>query len=147
MDELLVIPEDFGAPDADRLDVSVKDIEGVALVSDKVWDFCREHGMSERVAYFSALAMEEMAGNVVSHGFMKDSRRHSVDIRVVHKGETIILRIKDGCVPFDPSERLSQTDPDDRLRNVGIRLVFRMADDVQYQNVLGMNVLTIRMGS
>jgi len=147
MDELLVIPEDFGAPDADRLDVSVKDIEGVALVSDKVWDFCREHGMSERVAYFSALAMEEMAGNVVSHGFMKDSRRHSVDIRVVHKGETIILRIKDDCVPFDPSERLSQTDPDDRLRNVGIRLVFRMADDVQYQNVLGMNVLTIRMGS
>lgn len=147
MDELLVIPEDFGAPESDRLDVSVKDIEGVALVSDKVWDFCRERGMSERIAYFSALALEEMAGNVVSHGFTKDSRRHSVDIRVVHKGETIILRIKDDCVPFDPSERLSRADPEDRLKNAGIRLVFRMAKDVQYQNVLGMNVLTIRMGA
>ena len=30
--------------------------------------------------------MEEMAGNVVRHGFSKDNKRHSADIRVVHKG-------------------------------------------------------------
>ena len=34
---------------------------------------------------------------------------------------------------------------EDPLRNVGIRLVFRMAGDVQYQNILGLNVLTIRI--
>jgi hypothetical protein len=34
---------------------------------------------------------------------------------------------------------------DDMGRNVGIRLVYRIAKDVSYQNLLGLNVLTIRM--
>ena len=29
--------------------------------------------------------------------------------------------------------------------NVGIRLVYRIADKVRYQNLLGLNVLTIRL--
>ena len=57
----------------------------------------------------------------------------------------VILRIKDDCVPFDPGTRLELAEGEDPLRNVGIRLVFRMAGDVQYQNILGLNVLTIRI--
>ena len=34
---------------------------------------------------------------------------------------------------------------DDEGRNVGIRMVYRMAADVSYQNLLGMNVLTMRI--
>ena len=79
-------------------------------------------------------------------GVAGNGRRDQRD-GVVHKDDTIILRIKDECVPFDPSERLSQADSEDRLKNAGIRLVFRMAKDFQYQNVLGMNVLTICMGA
>lgn len=30
-------------------------------------------------------------------------------------------------------------------KNVGIRLIYRIAADVSYQNLLGMNVLTIRV--
>ena len=93
----------------------------------------------------AALAMEEMAGNVVGHGFTKDRRRHSVDARVVHKDGDVILRIKDDCVPFDPSERLSIVEPADPLKNVGIRMVYKVAKDVQYQSILGLNVLTVRI--
>lgn len=35
--------------------------------------------------------------------------------------------------------------PDETGKNVGIRLVYGIADDVSYQNLLGMNVLTIRI--
>ena len=75
----------------------------------------------------AGLFLEEMAGNVVEHGFTKDDKKHTVDIRVVHKNEDVILRIKDDCVPFDPGERQ------------------KMAESVQYQNILGLNVLTIRI--
>ena len=89
--------------------------------------------------------MEEMAGNVVSHGFTKDDKEHSVDVRVVHKDGDLILRIKDDCVPFDPGERQSIVESDDVLKNIGIRMVFKLAKDIQYQNILGLNVLTIRI--
>ena len=89
--------------------------------------------------------MEEMAGNIVEHGFEKDRKSHSVDIRVVHKDNDVILRIKDDCVPFDPGERMRMAEGDDVTENIGIRLVFRAAQEVQYQNILGLNVLTIRL--
>ena len=57
----------------------------------------------------------------------------------------MILRIKDDCIPFDPAERREMADPDDVTRNIGIRMVYRMAKDIQYQNILGLNVLTIRI--
>lgn len=33
----------------------------------------------------------------------------------------------------------------DSGKNVGIRLIYRIADEVSYQNLLGMNVLTARL--
>ena len=57
-----------------------------------------------------------------------------------------ILRIKDDCVPFDPTERQKMADAEDKTKNIGIRMVFRMASEVRYQNILGLNVLTVRIG-
>jgi anti-sigma regulatory factor (Ser/Thr protein kinase) len=86
-----------------------------------------------------------MAGNVVDHGFRKDKKKHTVDVRVVYKDDSVLLRIKDDCIPFDPAERQKITYPDDPAKNIGIRMVYRMADDIQYQNMLGLNVLTIKI--
>ena len=64
---------------------------------------------------------------------------------MVHKDDDIILRIKDDCVPFDPHERQNIAENDDITKNIGIRMIFKMAEDIQYQNMLGLNVLTIRI--
>ena len=93
----------------------------------------------------AALFLEEMAGNVVVHGFEKDDKQHSVDVRVVCRQDSLLLRIKDDCVPFDPSERQSLVDPEDITKNIGIRMVYSMAKDISYQNILGMNVLTVQV--
>ena len=145
MEELMVIPKNFGVPKEDRMDLTVQSIEEVVQISRRVQEFCLERGIPEKEAMFAALFMEEMAGNVVDHGFTKDRKKHTVDIRVSHKGEDVILRIRDDCVPFDPGERQKIADPDDPVKNVGIRMVFRMAKEVEYQNILGLNVLTIRI--
>ena len=145
MEELMVIPDDFGVPESERMDLSVKNMEGVITVSEQVQRFCLSHGIDERRAYLAGLSMEEMAGNIVDHGFTKDCKPHSVDVRVVHKEDDVILRIKDDCVPFDPGERQKLAEDGDVTKNIGIRMVFRIARDVQYQNILGLNVLTIRI--
>ena len=86
-----------------------------------------------------------MAGNVVTHGFAKDNRSHSADIRVIHKDDELVLRIRDNCESFNPSEYARLMEPGEADRNVGIRLVYRIASKVSCQNLLGMNVLTIRI--
>ena len=35
--------------------------------------------------------------------------------------------------------------PEDPFKNIGIRMIYRLADEVTYQNLLGLNVLSIRL--
>ena len=144
-EELLMLPDDFGVSLEERMDITVKTMEEVVTIAHTVQGFCRERGIDERRALLSGLALEEMAGNVVAHGFVKDNKSHTVDVRVVHKGKDVILRLKDDCVPFDPGARKALADPADPTKNIGIRMVFRLAKDVQYQSILGLNVLTMRI--
>ena len=145
MEALMVIPEEFGVPEEERMDLSIRSMEEVVSISERVQTFFLSKGIDGRRAMLAGLAMEEMAGNVVAHGFTKDTKKHSVDVRVVHKENDIILRIKDDCVPFDPAQRREMANDSDPAKNIGIRMIFRMARDVAYQNILGLNVLTIRI--
>ena len=145
MEELMVIPKDFGVPEEERIDITVRSVEEVVTVSERVQDFCLSRGIDAKNACFAALFLEEMAGNVVEHGFTKDTKQHTIDIRVAQKDGEVILRIRDDCVPFDPGEREKIVSPDDPVKNIGIRMVYRMAKKVEYQNILGLNVLTIRI--
>ena len=145
MEELMVIPDTFGVAENDRMDLTVRSIDEVVMVSEKVQYFCQEKGLDVRRSTLAGLAMEEMAGNVVTHGFDKDDKMHSVDIRIVYKNSGLLLRIKDDCRPFDPDERRKLTDPSDPVSNIGIRLVYRIVKDVEYQSILGLNVLTIQI--
>ena len=140
------IPDYIGVGEEDRIDISITKLEEVMDVSRQIITFCDEHGVDARRSYFTGLCMEEMAGNVVEHGFTCDTKGHSADIRVVFKGDELILRIRDNCKGFDPASLYANmSEEDDTGKNVGIRLVYKIAKDVNYQNLLGMNVLTIRI--
>ena len=145
MEELMVIPDGFGAAEEDRLDLSVRGMEEVVQVSREVQQFCLRKGIDARRAAFAALAMEEMAGNIIEHGFPRDRRRHSVDLRIVYKNGDILIRFKDDCRPFDPQERQIMMTPEDPAKNIGLRIVFRIAKEHSYQNLLGLNVLTVKI--
>ncbi len=143
MEQLMVIPDGFGVSEDQRIDISVRSLAEVTDVSGQVIAFCRQRGIDERRCFCAGLSLEEMAGNVISHGRKKTAP--TVDIRVVHKGNDVILRLKDDCRPFNPSDRKDMLDPEDSAKNIGIRLAFGMATDIQYQNILGLNVLTVRI--
>ena len=145
MDELMVIPDNFGFSEDERLDISVRKEDEVVKVSRAVNDFCIKRGIDNRRAYMASLFLEEMAGNIVEHGFTKDGKNHSIDIRVVHKDDNVILRIKDDCVPFDPATRKDIIDPDDPAKNIGIRMIYNLNHNIEYKNMLGLNVLMVRL--
>ena len=82
-------------------------------------------------------------GNVVSHGFRKDHRKHQVGVRVILKDTDLILRIKDDCIPFDPKERAEQLTDAAPEKNIGIRMVMKLAKDIRYINTFNSNCLFI----
>jgi len=147
MDELMMIPDYLGVKEEERLDLSVQTINDVVKISQMVQDFCLNLGIDEKRSYLAGLSLEEMAGNVVEHGYTKDKKKHAIDVRVVYISDEddVVLRIKDDCKPFNPEERSRIIDKNDLSKNIGLRMVYKIAEDVQYQYLLGLNVLTIRI--
>ena len=145
MEELMVIPEDFGVKDEERLVFAIRGIDDVIGISEEIQSFCTEKGIDGKRSLYASLSMEEMAGNVVKHGFASDKRPHHAFARVVHKNDDVILCIKDDCRAFDPVARYRISDKKDRTANIGIRIVTAMAKNVCYQNILGLNVLNIKI--
>ncbi len=145
VDELMSVPADFGVPIYGRIDIVLHDMDEVVGVSKTLQQFCQEKGIDKRRAFFTSLFLEEMAGNVIKHGFSADNGKHSVRVSLACRKETLILSLKDDCVPFDIEQRARMMDQEDVTKNIGIRLVSKIASEMHYQNVLGLNVLTIRL--
>ncbi len=139
--EWLLLPPDLGT--REHLVLSVREEDQIVNISMKVQRFCDTNGLAHRIGLHAGLCMEEMALNIFQHGFSRDSRRHSIEIRVVLREDDVMLRIKDDGIAFNPKEWYEMMAPSDPVTNIGIRLVYRISDEMNYHNLLGMNVLTI----
>ena len=53
-----------------------------------------------------------------------------------------MLRLKDDCRPFNPKDIVKMVS-DDNPDKVGISMIYKIADDINYQNMLGLNVMSI----
>ncbi len=143
IDEWLLLRPEFGASPENVLALSIHDMEGVSATATAVQEFCVNRHIGKKQSYYTALCLEEMAGNVVRHGFSGDRRSHSLVIRIVRMEDGVLLRLRDDCIPFDPEEMKVLVAEGDAFSNIGIRMVYDIADEVSYQNLLGLNVLTI----
>lgn len=143
VDEWLLLPEDFSTEN--KLVFQIHEMQEVTQTAEKVETFCRTQGIDRRTGAHSGLCLEEIVGSIVTHGFRMDKKKHMIEVIVATRDGNILLRIKDDCKPFNPQEWYDMTSDEDPISNVGIRLVYRIADEVEYQNMLGLNVLTIRL--
>ena len=130
---------------SDSINISVKDINEIVKISSEVENFCVAHGIDARRSKMSGLCLEEVAGNVVEHGFTKTKKNKlSIDIYVSVIDDKVILRIRDNAPNFDPRSKLGEVE-NDPCKNIGIRLVSKIAKQMNYQNYFGMNVLSIEL--
>lgn len=143
LEEWMHLPENFGVPEEDVFEMAVSSMEEVMATSVRIMDFCRHRGIDDRRTLITGLAVEEMAGNVISYGLQAGKKQH-VEIRIV-TAEQLIIRIRDDCRAFDPTERIHQYTPEDPAKNVGIRVIGRLAAEMDYHNDAGINTLLIRV--
>ncbi len=144
-EDMLFLPDDFGVSPEDTYEKSLRTMEDIMTASYETAAFMKEKHAAEKEVLLVPLFVEEMAGNVIEHGFTKDGKAHSVDLRVLQKDGDWTVRIRDDCVSFDPLQRASVFDPGDPAANIGIRMVIGMAKDIKYMNVMQLNDLIIRL--
>ncbi len=152
LDSLMCFDSGFGVSDENRIDITVRSMDDVMELSNRVWTFCKKHGLSGRRMYFSSLCTEELAGNIVTHGFA-DGKKHSIDIRVSYVNDEIVICFKDDGIPFNPEEAARLFESEDAhsqneataFRNTGLQIVSRISGSMTYQNTFGLNILTIRV--
>lgn len=132
--------------DAPKLSIPIKTVDDAIGSSKAVMDFCVNSGVDKRRSMLSGLCCEEMAVNIVTHGFKKAKKKAlSVEIFVLIEDGVVNLRIMDNSVHFDPHDKLKLEYPDDPCKNIGIRMVSKIADEMEYRSTFGMNVLRIKL--
>lgn len=137
--DLLLLPEGF-EPDQERmLNISIKnDMKYVMELSERISEFCRKHTDDVEKIERLSLCIEEMVGNIVTHGF-KDKKEHFIDIKIIMAGEDIIFRIRDDGAAFNPLQAEISKE------QYGISIIRKMAKDMEYRNAIGLNNLTVTL--
>jgi anti-sigma regulatory factor (Ser/Thr protein kinase) len=110
-------------------------------------DIGRSINVSDKSIFEMNLALDELFTNIISYGF-NDHREHIIKISITVDGDQLEMRIEDDGIPFNPLE--SKT-PDFqcgieecKIGGLGIHLIKKLMDDLQYQRVADKNVLVLK---
>ena len=144
LEDYLLLPENFDVSKDNQLNITVTNKAEVLGLSKSTQKFCEDYGIDKKCSMFAGLCIEEMAGNIVNHGF-DDDKNHFIDVRVIVKGEQVIIRLRDDCRPFNPKKWEEIHHPEDPTAHIGIRLVKNISTEFNYVNALKLNNLIIKI--
>ena len=138
-----LLPGTFGGTDSDNIYASIttmQDVERESLLAEK---FCFEHGLSEGRAKLMSMFVEEMAGNILSHGKPKLWHKLRADYRLSLNGGKVCMTLRDCCGRFDPSAFYEAHKDDSPESLMGLKIVIRLADDVRYFSAFNSNNIMV----
>ena len=143
-EDYLLLPADFDVPEDKQLNITVTTAAEVLNLAERAQTFCAAHGVDVKRSMYAGICIEEMAGNIVAHGF-DDGKKHFVAVRLLISGNEVIIRLSDDCKSFDPKKWQEIYNPDDPSSHIGIRLVCKIATKFDYVNLLKLNSLLIKI--
>ena len=127
------------------------DLAELERLSNVVDEFGKRHGLPTTALFDLHLALDEILTNVVAYGY-DDQDEHEIIVRLAFGGDgnaqRIEVEVEDDGRPFNPLETASpdvQTSVADRpIGGLGIFLVRRVMEDLEYRRQRGKNVLVMR---
>ena len=135
------------APLPAAIDIALaNDLREIAGVAARIEAFCAARQVAPEIAYAVNLAIDELLSNTIGYGY-GDDEPHRIEVLVRLEGDAIVTAIVDDGEAFDPTQaREADTDSplDERKAGgLGLLLVNRMMDRVEYRRKAGCNVVTL----
>jgi len=142
LDDLLYLKQGFETDGV--YSITINNIKEVTNISLNLQRFLQEHKIDDRRAKLSGLCVEELTANIIENEFNKDNKENTIDIFASINNDEITIRLRDNCVPFDPHSKLGM-EGKESFEDIGIKMVAKIAKEMNYQITFGMNIVTIKL--
>jgi serine/threonine-protein kinase RsbW len=115
----------------------------------------KQAGLSEEAAYALVLAVDELATNIIMHGYSGLGTNGDVSITAGMDEEKLTVTLEDHGKPFDPgartmpsAEELSKPLEERGIGGLGIYLALQSVDQHRYERLgdANRNILTMKRG-
>ncbi len=124
------------------------DVASLVSVTAELEKRLAEGDVPHEVVYACSLALEEIFTNILRYAYA-DAEAHEVRFAARLTDDHVVLRFEDGGRAFDP---LAAKPPDLRvppeerpIGGLGIHLVRKIAEEIEYERAGGLNRLTVRI--
>ena len=147
-EDYMALPRNFYRSPGEVILLDVQDEEDISLVSEQIQLFCKGHGIDMHTGYEAAVCFEELAVNIIRHGFPYCKGEPGIDLRVVYDPEALIIRMQDNCPHFNVESEIARmvsqgkAGPDDYL---GLKVLAGMVKDIKYVHSLETNNVILRL--
>ena len=113
----------------------------------KLEKFGRRLGLSKKSVFQINLALDELFTNIVSYGY-PDRDTHWINFALSHENGTVIIRVEDQGLPFDPASidlpDLQKTIENCKIGGLGLHIVRKLVDDIVYERCGEKNITTLK---
>ena len=127
-----------------KIDAKVANLDEVIAFLDKIME---EHEIPMKASMQLDIAVEEIFVNIAHYGYPEGEGTAKITVELPEDSSSIVIRFIDQGTPYDP---LKKPDPDitltaeDRpIGGLGIFMVKKSMDNMEYEYKDGCNVLTI----
>ena len=123
-------------------------VENIEAVTDFVDAQLEEMDCSPKTLLQINIAIDELFGNIAHYAYQPGKGAATVRVEVAEEPLSVIITFIDDGIPFDP---LAKRDPDVTMSveersigGLGIFMVKKTMDDIQYEYKNGQNILRIK---
>ena len=103
--------------------------------------------LSQKCLFEINLGLDELFTNIISYGF-DDGIEHQIKFSLAKEKETLVVQVEDDGIPFNPLDAAGPVESQDldsiNIGGLGIHLVKKVMDDIDYQRVEGKNKLILK---
>ena len=116
-------------------------------LTQKVDTFGTTIGLSQKCIFQINLALDELFTNIIQYGF-DDGTEHRIRFAFSHENETVIIRVEDSGVAFNPVA-IDTPEPINsiekcKIGGLGIHIIKRLMDDINYKRTKGKNITVLK---
>ena len=118
-------------------------IEQIAGASERISEFCAMNGMSIKETMHLEMSMEEVMTLICQVNEEKNEKGLRFDLRAYSVSGVKGIRIRYDGIPFNPFSFTAETKLLEDDMYMGVRMIRRMVEIVNYQRVIGVNTLQV----